>query len=106
VPLQARSGSWAKPSTAPDGEDARKLFRVTHPFHPLFGREFEHVSYRHNWDEDRVYYLDTERHLRRMPASWTSLVAIDPFVTIAAGRSFFRYEDLVKLAHLLEGLPR
>jgi hypothetical protein len=28
----------------------------------------------------------------------------DPFVEIAAGRSYFRYEDLVRLADLLKGL--
>jgi hypothetical protein len=27
--------------------------RVTHRFHPLFGREFEFVVHRHNWAEDR-----------------------------------------------------
>ncbi|MGZ6690002.1 MAG: DUF5372 family protein, partial [Solirubrobacteraceae bacterium] len=28
--------------------------RVTHPFHPLYGRDFEFVAHRHNWGEDRV----------------------------------------------------
>ena len=79
---------------------------MTHPFHPLFGREFEHVSYRHNWGEDRVYYFDDGGRVRTIPACWTSVAPIDPFVTIAAGRSCFRYEDLVKLAGLLQGLPQ
>jgi hypothetical protein len=30
------------------------------------------------------------------------VVAPDPFVTVAAGRCWFRYEDLLKLADLLE----
>ncbi|MGZ6946290.1 MAG: DUF5372 family protein, partial [Acidimicrobiia bacterium] len=25
--------------------------RVTHPFHPLYGRDFEFVAHRHNWGE-------------------------------------------------------
>jgi hypothetical protein len=29
-------------------------------------------------------------------------VAADPFVTVAAGRCWFRYEDLLKLSDLLE----
>jgi hypothetical protein len=29
--------------------------RVTHLFHPLFGRDFEFVVHRRNWGEDRVY---------------------------------------------------
>jgi Family of unknown function (DUF5372) len=28
--------------------------RVTHRFHPLFGRDFEFVAHRQNWGEDRV----------------------------------------------------
>ncbi len=60
---------------------------MTHPFHPLFDREFEHVSYRHNWGEDRLYYFDAEGRLRTIPACWTSVAPVDPFVAIAAGRS-------------------
>jgi len=64
------------------------------------------VSYRHNWGEDRVYYVDSEGRVRTIPACWTSVAPIDPFVAIAAGRSFFRYEDLVKLADLLGRIQR
>jgi hypothetical protein len=31
---------------------------------------------------------------------------VDPFVEIAAGRSFFRVEDLIRLATLVENLSR
>lgn len=64
------------------------------------------MSYRHNWGEDRVYYFDTDGRVRTIPACWTSVAPIDPFVAIAAGRCLFRYGDLVKLADLLEGLRR
>jgi hypothetical protein len=72
----------------------------------LFGREFGHVSYRHNWGEDRVYYLDGEGRARTIPACWTSVAPVDPFVAIAAGRCLFRYENLVSLVDLLEALQR
>jgi hypothetical protein len=39
-----------------------------------------------------------------IPALWTNIAPADPFVIVAAGRSLFRYEDLLKLAALLEGL--
>jgi hypothetical protein len=29
---------------------------VTHPFHPLYGRDFEFVAHRQNWGEDRYWY--------------------------------------------------
>ena len=39
-----------------------------------------------------------------MPISFTSLASLDPFVVLAAGRSHFRLEDLLKLAKLVEEL--
>ena len=75
--------------------------RVTHPFHPLFGRELDVVVHRHNWGEDRVYFLDGRGHLTSLPAGWTSVVPEDAFVAVAAGRSRFRAADLVALAALI-----
>ena len=40
-------------STTPDPDDRYRRVRVTHPFHPLYGRDFEFVAHRHNWGEDR-----------------------------------------------------
>jgi hypothetical protein len=37
-----------------------------------------------------------------IPAGWTSVAPADPFVVLAAGRCLFRYEDLLKLADLVE----
>ena len=39
-----------------------------------------------------------------IPACWTTVVAPDPFVAVAGGRSFFRYEDLLQLVELMEKL--
>jgi len=36
-----------------------------------------------------------------LPASWTDLAPLDPFVVVAAGRSQFRADDLWELAQLL-----
>jgi len=75
--------------------------RVTHPFHPLFGQALDVVMHRHSWGEDRVYYRDGCGHLTSLPAGWTSVVAEDAFVAVAAGRSRFRASDLVDLAALV-----
>ncbi len=64
------------------------------------------MDYRHNWGEDRVYFLDANGLLVSLPASWTSAVPDDPFVAMAAGRSHFRYQDLIELVKLTEGLSR
>ena len=42
--------------------------RVTHPFHPLYGRDFEFVAHRHNWGEDRVDLHDENGELFSLPA--------------------------------------
>ena len=62
------------------------------------------MDYRKNWGEDRVYFHDAEGLLQSILASCTNAGGVDPFVEIAAGRCFFRYEDLARLADLLEGV--
>jgi hypothetical protein len=79
---------------------------VTHPFHPLFGREYDLIDYRHFWAEDRVVYVDETGVARSLPARWTSAVAEDPAVIVSAGRSHFRGADLVELAKLVGGVGR
>jgi hypothetical protein len=77
---------------------------VTHPFHPLCGREFELVTYRQNWGEDRVYFHDDQGRLKSLSARWTSIGPDDPFKVISAGRSVFRTSDLLELVDLLAKL--
>ena len=79
---------------------------MTHPFHPLHGREFTLLAHRQNWGEDRVFFVDDQGQLVSLPAQWTSLAPPDPFVIIAAGRSAFRVADLLELARLIEQLRR
>jgi hypothetical protein len=52
---QKRSSEYAN---APHGDIANRSFRVIHPYHPLFQQEFELVSCRQNWGEDRVWFHD------------------------------------------------
>jgi hypothetical protein len=77
---------------------------VTHPFHPLSGREFELVTYKKAWGEDRVYFRDRKGRLHHMPVGWTSVEVPDPFRTLAAGKCRFRTEDLLRLADIVAGL--
>jgi hypothetical protein len=77
---------------------------VTHPFHPLYGREFELVVYRQNWGEDRVHLHDENGVLFSLPAGWTDAAAADPFVVIAEGRCPFTVAGLLGLADLIDRL--
>jgi hypothetical protein len=78
--------------------------RVTHRFHPWFGRQLEFVKRRRNWADDRVYVDDAQGDLVSLPAAWTDVVGEDPFVVVAAGRAPFRTVDLLELAELVDRL--
>jgi Family of unknown function (DUF5372) len=76
--------------------------RVTHRFHPLFGREYEFVVHRQNWGEDRVHLHDENGVLFSLPAAWTDVAPVDPFVVLAEGRCAFATTDLLALAELVD----
>jgi hypothetical protein len=78
--------------------------RVTHRFHPLFGQAFEFVVHRHNWGEDRVHLHDENGELFSVPAAWTDVAPVDPFVLVADGRCPFTTADLLALADLIDRL--
>jgi hypothetical protein len=78
--------------------------RVTHRYHPLFGRDFEFVVHRHNWGEDRVHLHDENGQLFSLPAAWTDVAPVDPFVVVADGRCPFTTPDLLALADLIARL--
>ena len=84
--------------------DRPQSFRITHPFHPLFDREFEVVDHLSNSGERYVFFHRDDGQRECIPARWTSLAEMDPFVILAAGRSLFRVEDLLLLRELIVGL--
>lgn len=95
---------WSKSSTTSKWDVEPRRFRVTHPFHPLYGREFEWETYHHNWGEPWVYYRDDQDRIVAIRCRWTSMVEPEPIVALAKGRSMFRVEDLLTLSRLVETL--
>src|ERR1041384_6533861 len=83
---------WTRSSITTGADGLPKRFRVTHPFPPWFGREFELIDYRNNWGEDRVCFQDEQGRLDSILASYTDARGEDPYLAIAAGRALFRYE--------------
>ena len=77
---------------------------MTHPYHRLCGQTFELAAQNKEFGEDRVFYRDTNARMRYLPARWTSLAAPDPFVMAAAGRAYFRLENLIHVAELIQDL--
>jgi hypothetical protein len=77
-------------------------FRITHPFHPLCGAEYELVTRRLTWGEDRVFYYDLGGKLKSLMANVTDVAAVDAFDRVSAGRSAFRMDDLLDLRRLID----
>jgi Family of unknown function (DUF5372) len=80
------------------------MVRVTHRFHPLFGRVFPFVKRHRSWEHDRVYVTGDGGALMSLPVEWTDLAGEDPFVVVAGRRSPFRTQDLLDLAALMGAL--
>lgn len=97
---------FSKPSTAPRLENSTRGFKVTHPFHPLFGRTFELITHRHNWsqDRDRVYFQNEQWLLRSLRTAWSDVWPPNPVQNLAAGRTYIRVADLLQLSTLITRL--
>jgi len=72
--------SWRLGPTA----EAQK-FRITHPFHPHTGREFEALAQKDHGGEHRVCFLDKKGRQCEIPLGWTDLAPEDAIITLAAG---------------------
>jgi hypothetical protein len=79
-------------------------FRVTHPFQPLFTKEFEVLIHWRTKDRNVLVFYDDNGQKASVPVAWTDLPEEDPFILISAGRSHFRAEDLVRLCDLIDSL--
>jgi hypothetical protein len=80
--------------------------RVTHRFHPLYGREFRFVDRRHTWEEDRVALLGDDGLVFSLPAAWTDIDPVDEFVAQADGRCPFTLASLRALAETIGVIRR
>jgi len=98
---RAREDVSHEQPTARNAVDGQEVFQITHPFHPLFGREFVLIERRNAWGEERVYFHDDSGRVRRLTAAWTNAVAPDPFERVSAGRSHFRVDHLLHLVALI-----
>ncbi|WP_437648796.1 DUF5372 family protein [Sorangium sp. So ce362] len=77
---------------------------MTHPFHPLSGRQLVCVGERYNRYGTRLLLRVDEEHICSVPRQWTDVVARDPEVVIGQGRALLRVADLLELAGLVSHL--
>ena len=91
-------------STTYQEDDQLRRFRIIHPYHPLYQQEFDLVDYVHDWREHRVYFYDQDDNLKSIPTAWTNVLPLDPFVLTSSGRSYFRTNELLELAFLIQAI--
>src|ERR1700722_7409325 len=73
--LSKRVRTSTTQQTAPQKVNNSK-FQVTHPFHPLYGRQFEEEGRPSRWGEERVWFRSGRNGARRtIPLRFTSLAA-------------------------------
>jgi hypothetical protein len=66
------------------------------------GAEYELVTRKLTWGEDRVFYYDPAGGLKSFLTNVTDLLAKDAFEHLAAGRSAFRVDDLLELRRCID----
>jgi Family of unknown function (DUF5372) len=98
-----RQKRWRRARTAPDANQAKQFFIVTHPFHPWRGQRLELIDYQRRWGQWRVYFLSSAGTTGYLPAAWTDVGPKDPFVEQSQGRAIARVEDLLELVKMTSG---
>jgi hypothetical protein len=78
--------------------------RVTHPFHPLSGRQLVCLGERYNRYGTRLLLRVDDDHVCSVPRQWTDVVAPDPEAVIGGGHGVLRVADLLELAGLVSHL--
>ena len=76
--------------------------QITHPFHPLRGKQFACVGERCNLYGRRLLLQKDDGTICSVPQQWTDLVALAPEIVIGKDRALFRVADLLELARLVE----
>jgi Family of unknown function (DUF5372) len=94
-------------STTPQtGANGSRRVRITHPFHPLNGKQFDLIEHRCIFGVSYLYFQDDCGRLREIPAVWTDFVKGDAWVELAAGRSPLHAESLLELADWVQHRAR
>jgi hypothetical protein len=58
----------------------------------------------HAWGDHRIWFHNEAGKLISLPETWTSLVPVDPLVTLSQGRAYARVPDLLELAQMVTDL--
>ena len=85
---------------------AAHLVRITHPFHPLTGKQLACVGEQCNPYGKRLLLQVDDGTICSVPQQWTDLAVAAPEIVIGKHRALFRVADLLGLAQLVDQLSR
>ena len=77
---------------------------MTHPFHPLSGRQLPCVGERYNRYGTMLLLETDDGAVCTVRPQWTDVVALHPETVLGGQRALFRVADLLELAHLVDRL--
>jgi hypothetical protein len=80
--------------------------RITHPFHPLSGKQLACIGERYNRHGRRLLLQVDDATVHSVPPQWTDLVAPEPEMVIGEHRALFRMADLLELECLVDQLRK
>ena len=78
--------------------------RITHPFHPLSGKQLACVGERWNPYGRRLLLQAGDATICSVLPQWTDLAAPEPEIVLGKHRALFRVADLLELAQLVDRL--
>jgi uncharacterized protein DUF5372 len=93
-------------TNAPITPEIDRRIRITHPFHPLSGKQFDLLEHRRIYSESYLYFHDDCDEVRVIPAIWTDFGKMDAFVEMAARTSPLHARCLLELADLVQRMGR
>lgn len=85
---------------------AKRLVRVTHPFHPLKDQKLVCVGERHNRYGTRLLLSIDKDAICSVPRQWTDLASPDPEIVLGQERALFCVADLIELERLVNHLAK
>ncbi|HUX68515.1 MAG TPA: DUF5372 family protein [Terriglobales bacterium] len=77
---------------------------MTHPFHPLSGRELPCVGERYSRYGMTLLLETGDGAVCAVRPQWTDVIATDPEVVLGGQRGLLRVADLLELARLVDRL--
>ncbi|MBA7637060.1 hypothetical protein ES703_44692 [subsurface metagenome] len=80
----------------------KQTFRVIHPFHSLYSKEFKVHEKKIFHHKEYIVFYNEQAEMQIIPVLWSSLSENkDIFKIFAKGKAYIRFNDLLSLVELI-----